>query len=153
MSPVSQLHRQCVGQMLGGSAASRQQESRSKSTIRSVIATFTDLRLSRACCGQIVSSICAWIANGLAAVKYALCTEMALSRDLPEHGLRRGDVVRIIDDYLCAGGREGYSIEVCNAVGATVAVAAVGEAVLQPLESDEIFTIRRMTTTAATTKV
>ena len=93
------------------------------------------------------------MANGLAAMKYALFTEMALSRDLPEHGLRRGDVVRIIDDYLCAGGREGYSIEVCNAIGETVAVAAVDEAVLQPLESDEIFTIRRMTTTAATTKV
>jgi hypothetical protein len=79
-------------------------------------------------------------------MKYALFTEMALSRDLPEHGLRRGDVVRIIDDHLCPGGREGYSVEVCNAVGDTIAVTAVEEAVLEPLKSDEIFTIRRMTT-------
>jgi hypothetical protein len=85
-------------------------------------------------------------------MKYALYTEMALGRDLPEHGLRRGDVVRIIDDCLCAGGREGYSVEVCNAVGETVAVTAVDEAVLEPLEADQIFTIRRMTTAAATTK-
>jgi hypothetical protein len=28
-------------------------------------------------------------------MKYALFTEMALSRDLPEYGLRRGDVVRL----------------------------------------------------------
>jgi Domain of unknown function (DUF4926) len=77
-------------------------------------------------------------------MKYALFTEMALSRDLPEHGLRRGDVVRIIDDHLCPGGREGYSIEICNAVGDTVAVTAVEEAALEPLKSDEIFTIRRM---------
>jgi Domain of unknown function (DUF4926) len=85
-------------------------------------------------------------------MKYALFTEMALCRDLPEHGLHRGDVVRIIDDHLCPGGREGYSVEVCNAVGDTVAVTVVEEAVLEPLESDEIFTIRRMTTAAATTK-
>jgi Domain of unknown function (DUF4926) len=85
-------------------------------------------------------------------MKYALFTEMALSRDLPEHGLRRGDVVRIIADHLCPGGREGYSVEVCNAVGDTIAVTAVEEAVLEPLKSDEIFTIRRMTTAAATTK-
>jgi Domain of unknown function (DUF4926) len=85
-------------------------------------------------------------------MKYALFTEMALSRDMPEHGLCRGDVVRIIADHLCPGGREGYSVEVCNAVGDTIAVTAVEEAVLEPLKSDEIFTIRRMTTAAATTK-
>ena len=85
-------------------------------------------------------------------MKYALFTEMALCRDLPEHGLRRGDVVRIIDDHLYPGGHVGYSVEVCNAVGDTVAVTAVDEALLEPLNSDEIFTIRRMTTAAVTTK-
>jgi Domain of unknown function (DUF4926) len=82
-------------------------------------------------------------------MKYALFTEMALSRDLPEYGLRRGDVVRLLNDYLCPGGREGYSIEVCNAVGDTIAVTEVEEAALEPLGSDEIFTIRRMTSAAA----
>jgi Domain of unknown function (DUF4926) len=82
-------------------------------------------------------------------MKYALFTEMALSRDLPEHDLRRGDVVRLINDYLCPGGREGYSIEVCNAVGDTIAVTEVEEAALEPLGSDEIFTIRRMASAAA----
>jgi hypothetical protein len=81
-------------------------------------------------------------------MKYALFTEMALCCDLPEPGLRRGDVVRIIDDYLSPGGREGYSVEVCNAVGDTIAVIVVEETVLEPLKSDEIFTIRRMTTAA-----
>jgi hypothetical protein len=69
-------------------------------------------------------------------MKYALFTEMALSRDLPEYGLRRGDVVRLINDYLCPGGREGYSIEVCNAVGDTIAATEVEEAALEPLGSD-----------------
>jgi Domain of unknown function (DUF4926) len=85
-------------------------------------------------------------------MKYALFTEMALSRDLPEYGLRRGDVVRLLNDYLCPGGREGYSIEVCNAVGDTITVTEVEEAALEPLGSDEIFTIRRMTSAAAQEK-
>ena len=83
-------------------------------------------------------------------MKYALFTEMALSRDLPEHDLRTGDVVRLIGDHLCPGGGEGYCVEVCNAVGEMIAVATVDEAALAPLESDEIFTIRRITTSAAT---
>jgi Domain of unknown function (DUF4926) len=84
------------------------------------------------------------------AVKYVLFMEMALSRDLPEHGLRRGDVVRIINDHSCPDGREGYSVELCNAVGDTIAVTTVDEATLEPLQSDEIFTVRRMTSAAPT---
>jgi Domain of unknown function (DUF4926) len=84
-------------------------------------------------------------------MKYALFTEMALSRDLPEHGLRSGDVVRLIDDHQSPGGCEGYCVEVCNAVGDTIVVTEVEEAALEPLDSDEIFTIRRMTS-APTTK-
>jgi hypothetical protein len=85
-------------------------------------------------------------------MKYALFTEMALSRDLPEHGLRSGDVVRLIDDHQGPGGCEGYRVEVCNAVGDTIAVTEVDEAALEPFDSDEIFTIRRMTSAAPTTK-
>ena len=83
-------------------------------------------------------------------MKYALFTEMALSRDLPEHHLCRGDVVRLIGDHPCPGGREGYCVEVCNAVGEMLAVATVDESSLEPLECDEIFTIRRITTSTAT---
>jgi hypothetical protein len=71
---------------------------------------------------------------------------VALGRDLPAQGLHRGDVVRIIDDHPYPGGREGYSVEVCNAVGDRLAVTVVEEAVLEPLRSDEIFSIRRMIT-------
>jgi hypothetical protein len=80
-------------------------------------------------------------------MKYPLFSEMALSLDLPGLGLRRGDVVRIIGDHPFPDDRSGYSVEVCNAVGDTVAVIVLEEAVLEPLESDEIFTVRRMTTT------
>jgi hypothetical protein len=45
--------------------------------------------------------------RGWKRVKHAFLTEMAFSRELPEHGLRRGEGVRLINE-LCPGGREGY---------------------------------------------
>jgi hypothetical protein len=77
-------------------------------------------------------------------MQYPLFTEVALSRDLPEHNLRRRDVVRIIDSHLGPAGREAYSVEVCNALGETIAEVVVDAAALTSIESDEIFTIRRM---------
>lgn len=45
-------------------------------------------------------------------MKYSIYAEMALSLDLPELGLRRGDVVRIVDDHSFPGDRAGYSVEI-----------------------------------------
>jgi hypothetical protein len=55
-------------------------------------------------------------------MNYTLFTDVALTRDLPAHELRRGDVVRLIDRHAGPDGKMGYSIEVFNAVGDTVAV-------------------------------
>jgi hypothetical protein len=82
-------------------------------------------------------------------MKYQLYTDMALARDLPSHDLCRGDVVRLVDCHVAADGSEGYSIEVLNAVGDTVAVTAVDEAALEPLHSDEVLSVRRIKTAAA----
>jgi len=73
---------------------------------------------------------------------YALFTDMALSRDLPAHGLRRGDVVRLVDRHTSPDGEDGYSIEVFNALGTTVAIAAVDASALEPLSEDEVFSVR-----------
>jgi hypothetical protein len=54
-------------------------------------------------------------------MKYALFTEMALSRDLPEYGLRRGDVVRLINDYLRPG---SVALSGCRQVAMTVSPRA-----------------------------
>ena len=82
-------------------------------------------------------------------MKYQLYTDMALARDLPSHDLRRGDVVRLVDHHVGPGGSEGYSIEVFNAVGETVAVTTVEEAALEPLHSDEVLSVRRIKSAAA----
>ena len=82
-------------------------------------------------------------------MKYQLYTDMALACDLPSHNLRRGDVVRLVDHHVAAGGGEGYSIEVLNAVGKTVVVTTVGEAALEPLHEDEVLSVRRIKSAAA----
>ena len=70
---------------------------------------------------------------------------MVLTCDLPEHRLRRGDIVKLMDHHLAPVGTEVYSIEVFNAVGDTIAVTAVPATALEPLREDEILCTRLMT--------
>jgi hypothetical protein len=76
-------------------------------------------------------------------MKYALYTRMALSVDLPEHGLRRGDVATLVEHHPGRPGQEdGYSAELFNALGDTIAVITVAESVLEPLREDEVCCVR-----------
>lgn len=74
---------------------------------------------------------------------FELYTDAALTRDVPAHGLCRGDVVKLIDHHPVSGGEDGYSIEVFNALGDTIAVTSVPESALGPLMANEVFTVRR----------
>ncbi len=75
-------------------------------------------------------------------MKFELYTDMALTRDLPEHRLRRGDIVKLVDHHMAPDGTEGYSIEVFNALGETIAVTAVPASALEALRSDEVLCAR-----------
>ena len=67
---------------------------------------------------------------------------MALRHDLPTHNLRQGDVVRLVDRHAGPAGKEGYSIEVFDALGETVAVTTVDASALEPLSHDEVLSVR-----------
>ena len=71
----------------------------------------------------------------------ALYTDAALSRDMPELRLRRGDLVKLIDHHVALDGEEGYSIEVLNALGETIAVTTL-PAALEALREDEVLSVR-----------
>jgi len=59
---------------------------------------------------------------------YELFTKVALKADLPAHKLKRGDVATVVEAHPGRQGQEpGYSLEVFNAVGETIAVVTVGE--------------------------
>jgi hypothetical protein len=77
-------------------------------------------------------------------VAFELYTDAALVRDIPEYRLRRGDVVKIIDLHASSNGENGYSIEVFNALGDTIAVTAVPESALEPLRNDEVLSVRTL---------
>jgi hypothetical protein len=75
-------------------------------------------------------------------MKFELYKDAVLTRDIPEHRLKRGDLVKLIDHHVARDGSEGYSIEVFNAVGETIAVTAVPETALESLREDEILCAR-----------
>ena len=71
-------------------------------------------------------------------------SEAVLTTDIPDQGLCKGDVVKIVDSHCPAGQETGYSIEVFNALGNTIAVTAVPASSLAPLEEDEVLSVRRL---------
>ena len=79
---------------------------------------------------------------------FELYTDAVLTCDIPEHQLCRGDVVKLIDFHSVPNGEDGYSIEVFNAVGDTIAVTSVPVSALEPLLESEVFSVRRLTTVA-----
>jgi hypothetical protein len=73
-----------------------------------------------------------------------LFKEAKLTCDLPEHRLRRGDVVKLVDHHVAPDGTEGYSIEVFNAVSDTLAVTSVPASALETLREDEVLSARTL---------
>ena len=82
-------------------------------------------------------------------MKFELYTDAALTGDLPEHRLRRGDIVKLVEHHVARDGSEGYSIEVFNALGETIAVTAVPESALEPLREDEVLCARVLAAAAS----
>jgi hypothetical protein len=77
-------------------------------------------------------------------MKFELYTDVALTCDLPEHRLRRGDIVKLIDHHIAPDGTEGFSIEVFNDVGDTIAVTTVPTSALEALREDEVLCARAL---------
>jgi hypothetical protein len=73
---------------------------------------------------------------------FELYTEVVLARDIAELGLRRGDLVKVVDHHVAPDDEEGYSIEAFNALGETIAVTAVPVSALEALREDEVLTVR-----------
>ena len=71
--------------------------------------------------------------------KLELYQYVALSRDLPEHKLKQGDVAMLID-YVThpSGGEDGYILEVFNAIGDSVRVLTVPISAVEKLPIEAI---------------
>ncbi len=75
-------------------------------------------------------------------MKYELYSEIVLSRDIPEKKLKKGDVATIVEHHPRSKGEDGYSLEVFNALGETIAVITAPESAIKPLTENEIFSVR-----------
>jgi hypothetical protein len=80
-------------------------------------------------------------------MKYDLFIRVALTEDLPQHHLRCGDVATVVESHPGRSGQEpGYSLEVFNAVGETIAIVTVRESQIEPLTANELLHVRRLET-------
>jgi hypothetical protein len=77
-------------------------------------------------------------------MKFKLYTDAVLRRDVPKYRLKRGDVVKLVERHVAPDGSRGYSIEVFNVLGETVAVTAVAETDLEALRENEVFNARQL---------
>ncbi len=78
-------------------------------------------------------------------MKYELFSKVALRADLPPQKLRGGDVATIVERHAGRPDQEpGYTLEVFNAVGETIATVTVGESQLEPLHDNEVLHVRRL---------
>ncbi|MCI0537337.1 MAG: DUF4926 domain-containing protein [Verrucomicrobiales bacterium] len=83
-------------------------------------------------------------------MKYELFTKVSLCTDLPQYKLRKGDVATVVEQHAGRPGQEpGYSLEVFNAIGETIAVVTVRESQIESLHQNEVLHVRRLEEAAA----
>ena len=68
----------------------------------------------------------------------ALLDTVVLNKDLPEHGLRAGDLGAVVDRY----GKEGIEVEFVRASGETKALVTLETADVRSVAADDILAVR-----------
>jgi hypothetical protein len=66
---------------------------------------------------------------------------VALTNDLPEHGLKPGDIGMVVHIY---GEHKGYEVEFVIVNGELIALVSVYPSQIRQLEQDEIASARRV---------
>ncbi len=79
-------------------------------------------------------------------MKRGLFGEVILRQDIPKKGLKQGDVATVVERHETPGAEDGYSLEVFNAVGDTIAVITVPGSLIKPLTKDKVFGVRPLAT-------
>ncbi len=81
-------------------------------------------------------------------MKYRLFSRVALTEDLIEHGLVRGDIGTVVEYYEPLSGAQerepGYELEIFDALGNTLDVVTVRESQLQALQPNSVLSMREM---------
>ena len=75
---------------------------------------------------------------------YKLFEEVVLTKDIPKRGLKKGDVATIVEHHSVSDEEDGYSLELFNALGDTIAVITLPESAIEPLTENKIFSVRSL---------
>jgi hypothetical protein len=75
-------------------------------------------------------------------MRFKLFEQVALARDIPGKDLRAGDVATIVEHHPSSTGEDGYTLEIFDAVGDTLAVITLAETEIEPLRAGEILSVR-----------
>lgn len=75
-------------------------------------------------------------------MKFELYQEVVLLSDIPEKNLKKGDIATVIDFHPSNHTEDGYSLEVFNALGDTIAVLTLPETGIDELKESEVLSIR-----------
>ena len=75
-------------------------------------------------------------------MKYELFKEIVLLTDIPEKKLKKGDVATIVEYHQSESSEDGYSLEIFDALGDSIAVVTVPESEIAPLRKNEVFNVR-----------
>lgn len=77
-------------------------------------------------------------------MKFELFKEVVLRKNIPEYRLKKGDVATIVEHHPSESSEDGYTLEVFNAVGETIAVVTVPESDIEILKESEVLSVRSM---------
>ncbi|MGH9868899.1 MAG: DUF4926 domain-containing protein [Candidatus Polarisedimenticolia bacterium] len=71
-------------------------------------------------------------------MKYEVLDTIVLNRDLPEYGLKRGDLGTVVHVYQ----PDGLEIEFVTASGQTEALVRVKSADIRPIQANDLVSVR-----------
>ena len=77
-------------------------------------------------------------------MKFELYTDVALKLDVPEHRLRRGDIVKLVDHHVAPDGTKDIPSKSSTPLGDTIAVTSVPVSALEALRQDEVLCARTL---------
>lgn len=77
-------------------------------------------------------------------MKFEMYKDVVLRINIPEYRLKKGDVATIVEHHPMETSEDGYSLEVFNAVGETIAVVTVSESDIEILKESEVLSVRSM---------
>jgi len=77
-------------------------------------------------------------------MKFELFKEVVLLKDIPDQRLKKGDVATVVEYHSSDSSKDGYTLEIFNAIGDTIAVVTVSETEIEPLKESEVLSVRAM---------